>query len=128
MSVQQLDILHPQIARYLRRLPTSRDPVLEKMEQQADRDGFPMIGPQVGQLLMVLTRAIGARRVFEMGSGFGYSGVWFAKALPADGRVTLTDTSAVHLKHARLTLRYRLVAFSFRNMFSKKVFLICRIL
>ncbi len=101
MSVQRLDILHPKIAQYLRRLPTHRDPVLEKMERQADREGFPMIGPQVGQLLMVLTRAIGARRVFEMGSGFGYSGLWFAKALPEDGRVTLTDTSAVHSKHAR---------------------------
>ena len=96
MSVQKLDILHPKISEYLRRLPKHRDPVLEKMERQAAREDFPMIGPQVGQLLMVLTRAMGARRVFEMGSGFGYSGAWFAKALPDGGLVTFTDTSAVH--------------------------------
>ena len=47
------------------------------------RDG----APQVGSLLMVLVRSINARRVFEMGSGFGYSGLWFAKALASVGRV-----------------------------------------
>ena len=101
MAEQTLDIVHPSIARYLERLPKSEDPILREMERKAERESFPIVGPQVGGLLRMLARAIGARRVFEMGSGFGYSGLWFAKALPAGGRITLTDTSATRLKQAR---------------------------
>ncbi len=95
-----LDIVHPAIERYLDRLPPHQDPILRRMETKAEREAFPIVGPQVGRLLMILARAIGAKRVFEMGSGFGYSGLWFAKALPRNGRITLTDTSAVRSKEA----------------------------
>ena len=71
------------------------------MEARADRADFPIVGPLVGRLLWILARAIGARRVFEMGSGFGYSGLWFARALPRGGRVTLTDTSPERSRQAR---------------------------
>ena len=42
----------------------------------------------------MLARAIGARRIFEMGSGFGYSAYWFARATGADGEIHLTDTDS----------------------------------
>jgi caffeoyl-CoA O-methyltransferase len=41
--------------------------------------------------LEILARAIGARRVFELGSGFGYSAYWFARAVGAGGVVFCTD-------------------------------------
>jgi predicted O-methyltransferase YrrM len=44
-------------------------------------------------LLSILTLAAGARRVLELGSGFGYSAWWFARSLPPGGRVTCTDYS-----------------------------------
>ena len=39
----------------------------------------------------VLARSVGARRVIELGSGFGYSAYWFSRAVGPDGEVHLTD-------------------------------------
>jgi len=68
-----------------------RDAVLQRMEKLALERDFPFIGPLVGHLLELLTRAIGAKRVLELGSGFGYSALHFARALPEDGLVVCTD-------------------------------------
>ena len=68
------------------------DPVLLEMEALANERGFPIIGRLCGQLLEVMARAIGARRVFEMGSGFGYSAYWFSRAVGRHGEIHLTDT------------------------------------
>lgn len=77
------------------------DEVLEAMEARARRDGFPIVGPAVGGWLSQLARIRGARRVFEFGSGFGYSAYWFARALPADGEVVLTELDGDNLDLAR---------------------------
>jgi caffeoyl-CoA O-methyltransferase len=88
-----MDIVHPQVEGYLRDLAGSDDePVLLEMEQLAHERGFPIIDRLCGRLLELLARAIGARRVFEMGSGFGYSAYWFSRAVGVDGEVHLTDT------------------------------------
>ncbi len=55
------------------------------MERYAAETGFPIIGPAAGQMCYVLTRMNGARRVFEMGSGYGYSTAWFARAVQENG-------------------------------------------
>lgn len=55
------------------------------MEAIAARDRFPIIGPACGQLCYLLTRRSGARRVFELGSGFGYSTWRFARAVRENG-------------------------------------------
>jgi predicted O-methyltransferase YrrM len=73
------------ISKYLEDVMPRRDPVLEEMEARARKDRFPIVGPAVGQLLYLLTRLSGARRVFEMGSGFGYSTAWFAMAVRDNG-------------------------------------------
>ena len=76
-------------------------PVQRRMEARAEETDFPVVGPEVGALLGLLTRAVGATRVFEFGSGFGYSAYWFAAALPADGQVVLTEIDAEELELAR---------------------------
>lgn len=76
---------------YLHRLTPPRPAGLRDMERQARRSGFPIVGPLVGRVLYQLTLAVGARRIFEMGSGFGYSAYWFSLAAGADGHITLTD-------------------------------------
>ena len=50
--------------------------------------------------LWTLAASIGARRVFELGSGFGYSAYWFAKATGADGEIHLTDGDAANERKA----------------------------
>lgn len=57
------------------------DPLLDEMEARAAREGFPIIGAQVGCWLHALTRLTGARRVYELGSGYGYSTWYFCKAV-----------------------------------------------
>ncbi|MCX6600563.1 MAG: O-methyltransferase [bacterium] len=83
--------IHREIDRYLLNLLPARDPVLARMEKLGLERGFPFIGPLVGQLLQLLTRAAGAKRVLELGSGFGYSAMHIARALPEDGLVVCTD-------------------------------------
>jgi len=74
-----------QVVNYLETLVPDRPPELQAMEAYAREQRFPIIGPVVGHLCYQLTRMIGARHVFELGSGFGYSTAWFARAVQENG-------------------------------------------
>lgn len=78
-------LLDPRIGPYLDGLVPARPPELQAMEAEARESGFPIIGPAVGHLCYQLARLIGARAVFELGSGFGYSTAWFARAVRENG-------------------------------------------
>ena len=67
------------------------EPVLLEMEAEARASRFPIVDRLVGVTLEVLARSIGARRIFELGSGYGYSAYWFARAVGRDGEVHCTD-------------------------------------
>lgn len=87
-----MDIVNPEVEAYMRTLQERHDePVLLEMEREAAEKDFPIVNRLVGVTLELLARAIGARRVFELGSGYGYSGYWFSRAVGADGEVHLTD-------------------------------------
>ncbi|MFB6266490.1 MAG: O-methyltransferase [Halodesulfurarchaeum sp.] len=77
------------------------DPVLEEMTTYGREQGFPTVGPAVGQFLSVAAAMVGAKRVFEFGSGFGYSAAWFAQALGPDSELVLTDYREENLDRAR---------------------------
>jgi predicted O-methyltransferase YrrM len=89
------------IAALAREIGPSPDEIIAEMDERADREGFPTVGPTVGGWLAVLARTVDARRVFEFGSGFGYSAYWFARELPADGEIVLTEIDADELDAAR---------------------------
>lgn len=76
---------------FLEAMAPRHDPVQRAMADRATTDDFPIVGRIVGGVLHQLTLATRARRVFEFGSGFGYSAYWIARALPEDGRVILTE-------------------------------------
>jgi predicted O-methyltransferase YrrM len=78
-------IISPQVSEYLEQLVPKRHTELARMERLARKTRFPIIGPAVGHLCYLLARTIGARRVFELGSGFGYSTAWFARAVQENG-------------------------------------------
>jgi hypothetical protein len=82
-----MDIVNPAIDLYLHELANPADPVLREMELLAAERSFPIVGPQVGQLLGVLAASVSAERVIELGSGFGYSAYWFARAVGPGGQV-----------------------------------------
>ena len=85
-------IVNPEIEEYLHKITPERDAVLREMEALGDELDFPIVGPLVGRLLYTLTKCLGARRILELGSGFGYSAYWFSMALPASGRVVCTES------------------------------------
>ena len=78
-------IIAPDITEYLDRLVPPRPDELQAMEAEAARTDFPIIGPAAGQFCYLTARMIGARSVFELGSGFGYSTAWFARAVSENG-------------------------------------------
>jgi caffeoyl-CoA O-methyltransferase len=87
-----VDIVDPRVEDYMRSLLKGYDePVLLEMEAEGKERGFPIIGRLVGVTVELLARSVGAKRVFELGSGFGYSAYWFARAVGPSGEVHGTD-------------------------------------
>jgi caffeoyl-CoA O-methyltransferase len=79
------EVLPDYLSLYLDSLVPPRHPEMVEMERYAQATHFPIIGPASGQLCYLLTRLAGARRVFELGSGYGYSTAWFARAVQENG-------------------------------------------
>ena len=73
------------VQEYLGTLVPPRGGELGTMEADAAASHIPIIGPVAGHLCYQLARMVGARRVFELGSGFGYSTAWFARAVVENG-------------------------------------------
>jgi predicted O-methyltransferase YrrM len=78
-----------QLQPYLDSLVPARPAEVEKMEAYARQHDFPIIGPASGQMCYQVARLIEAKRIFEMGSGYGYSTLWFAKAVQENGGGTV---------------------------------------
>ena len=96
-----MDIVNPKIEEYMRGLLSRYDePVLLEMEAEAERSGFPIINRLVGVTVELLARSVGAGRVFELGSGYGYSAYWFCRAVGPFGEVHCTDGDPENEKKA----------------------------
>ncbi len=70
---------------YLTSLVPPREKEMQEMEAYAAKNDFPIIGPSCGYYCYQLARMINAKSIFELGSGYGYSTAWFAKALKENG-------------------------------------------
>lgn len=73
------------LLKYLDDLVPQRPPEMQKMEAYAEEHDFPIIGPSAGYFCYLVAKLSGARRVFELGSGYGYSTAWFARAVQENG-------------------------------------------
>ena len=80
-----MELLPATLRTYLDGLVPERPAELQAMEAEAAARQFPIIGPACGHLCYLLARMTGARRVFELGSGFGYSTAFFARAVQENG-------------------------------------------
>ncbi len=81
-------ILAPPVEAYLAGLVPAADPVLAEMRAHGERDGIPIVAAETGILLAVLARAVGARRVVEVGTAIGVSTLHLARAVGDGGLVT----------------------------------------
>src|SRR5512135_3051313 len=76
---------YAEIQDFLAGLVPPRPAEMQEMEAYAQKIKFPIIGPAAGNLCYQIARMIGARSVFELGSGYGYSTAWFARAVRENG-------------------------------------------
>lgn len=84
-----IELNFSKIQTYLAGLVPPRPTEMQQMELYASKQNFPIIGPVAGYFCYQVARMIGANRVFEMGSGFGYSTAWFAMAVKENGGGTV---------------------------------------
>ncbi len=85
----------PRIEGYMRGLARNTDqPALLEMERLADNQGFPIVGRLCGVFLETLTKLHKPRRIFEFGSGYGYSAYWFARGAGAGAKIICSDGKA----------------------------------
>ena len=93
--------VHPAIEAYMRGLLDVTDhPALLEMEALAQKNNFPIVGRLVGVFLETMAKMVNARRVFEFGSGYGYSAYWFAKAVGLNGQVICSEADLLNKEKA----------------------------
>ncbi len=82
----------PDLEAHFREFIPPRDELLRRLEEEAQRENIPIIGPVVGELLLILARVSQARQVLELGTATGYSAIYLARGMePQQGRVTTLE-------------------------------------
>jgi predicted O-methyltransferase YrrM len=96
--------LWTEVDRYFETALLPHDAALEASLQTSAAAGLPEIAvsPSQGKLLHFLAVVHGARRILEVGTLGGYSGIWLARALPAGGRLITLEVNPHHAETARL--------------------------
>jgi len=91
------------VDRYITGLLVPADAALDAALEASEAAGLPAIGvaPNQGKLLMLLAQLRGARRILEIGTLGGYSTIWLARALPADGRLVTLEANPEYAEVAR---------------------------
>lgn len=99
--------LWTEVDRYITDLLVPSDPVLDAVLQASDAAGFPPhnVSPSQGKLLMLLALIHQARNILEIGTLGGYSTIWLARALPADGRLITLESNPQHAEVARENIK-----------------------
>lgn len=100
------DPLWATVDRYLVDALVPQDAALTQAIVDSAAAGLPPINvaPNQGKLLHLLARALGAKRILEVGTLGGYSAIWLARALPADGRLVTLEIDPKHAEVARANL------------------------
>lgn len=75
----------PELLPYLDGLVPTRPAEMQRMEAYAKDHGFPIIGPASGYFCYLIAKMVNAKKIFELGSGYGYSTAWFCKAIVDNG-------------------------------------------
>jgi predicted O-methyltransferase YrrM len=90
------------VDRYFSEQLSLSDPVLDAAMAANKSAALPAIdvAPNQGKLLQMLAQLVGARRILEIGTLGGYSTIWLARALPADGRLITLEFSPKHAEIA----------------------------
>src|SRR5579872_880040 len=95
------------LAEYAETLFPTDDPLLIKLPEEAQAEGLPPIHipDEVGRLLQLLIVGSGAKSILELGTLFGYSSIWMARALPSDGSILTLEFAEKHAEVSRRNLQ-----------------------
>jgi caffeoyl-CoA O-methyltransferase len=85
---------------YMESLLPKRDAVLARMEEEADREGIPIVEEHEGALLYLLVKIARAKRVLELGTATGYSGIWLLRGTEG-GSLTTYEMDPDRARRAR---------------------------
>lgn len=96
------DHIHEALDRYIGDLFAPEDDLLQQIREDSAANGMPQIHIHAtdGQLIQFLLKAVGAKRVVEIGTLAGYSGTWILRALPPDGTLITLDINPEHARVA----------------------------
>ena len=89
------------IEHYLSSLNRQGDAILQEIARIGAERDLPLVDAEVGALLRVLATAVRAKRILEIGTAIGYSGIWLAGALPADGTLLTLEYDEERIRQAR---------------------------
>ncbi|MEO8743763.1 MAG: O-methyltransferase [Candidatus Dormiibacterota bacterium] len=98
---------------YMNGLLPPRDPVLARLEDEARRENIPIVDPHEGALLYLLVKISRGKRILELGTATGYSGIWML--LGADGG-ELTTFELDHARAARARANFSQAGFGKQAM------------
>lgn len=84
---------------FIESMSMTPDPVVLAMEAEGIRDGVPIVDRPTGRVLQAL--AHGRRRIVEVGTAIGYSTLWLARGMPADGTIVTMDPDTDRTGRAR---------------------------
>jgi len=98
-----MTVYNDQISQYIVDLFANHDPLLNHIWENSHRNGLPTISvkPEEGRFLQFLVRACNVKKAVEIGTLGGYSGVWIARGLPADGKLITLEIDPKHAEVAR---------------------------
>jgi len=92
------------LQKYMDGLVPPRDKVLARMEDEAHREDIPIIDTHEGQLLMLLVRLHGGKRILELGTATGYSGICMLRG-SRGGTLTTFELDHARAERARANFR-----------------------
>ena len=92
------------IEQYLASLHTPADDLIEQIEREGRAAGLPLVQAPAGRFLRTLAFAVGARNILEIGTAIGFSALWMAGALPADGRLITIELDPERAEIARANI------------------------
>jgi caffeoyl-CoA O-methyltransferase len=107
-----MDETGKELAAYVQKLFVHEDNALQRSREEARAEGLPGIEVpgELGVLLGILARAVGARKILEVGTLGGYSGTWLARALSPGGKLITLEVNPRHAEVARHTFEQAGVA------------------
>lgn len=96
-----IDILSPEVARYLAGFRRPRDPLLARLEKEAETEGWPILQREAAAVLELLVLLARPERALEIGTAIGYSGILIARNLPPWGNLETIEIDPETAERAR---------------------------